>query len=133
MGRYIMSSSFTYERAVCHLEVRSQNVLKRKSVPNKGVKPIMFANKLIISDKTASVKWNNHDFIYILLFTCVNTVYYKRKWYLYIQFIERPVSRQQICGRFSFNNFFIPTSTILKQKTEGSTHTGEPKRRIHLK
>ena len=55
MGRYIMSSSFTYERAVCHLEVRSQNVLKR-SVPNKGVKPIILANKLIISDKTASVK-----------------------------------------------------------------------------
>ena len=56
MGRYIMSSSFTYERDVCHFEVRSQNVLKRKSVPNKGVKPIMFANKLIISDKTASVE-----------------------------------------------------------------------------
>jgi len=41
---------------VGHLEVMSQNVLKRKSVPKRGVKPIVFGNKLVIRDKTASGK-----------------------------------------------------------------------------
>ena len=37
MGRYFVSISFTYERAVCHLEVKSQNGLKRKLVPKWGL------------------------------------------------------------------------------------------------
>ena len=41
---------------VGHLEVISQNVLKGSKVPKRGVKPIVFGNRLNIREKTASGK-----------------------------------------------------------------------------